>query len=344
VAGGRGAARHSRAFREPPDLRSGRLGGRRIRRRWFLAALSAGALFQIFFGAQQWFARTDTLWGVEIPLIPRLHGTFVNSNHLALYLEMALPAAFAWAWWGARQARKEVRTEHKLLLVAPPVLLWLTLFLGLAFTASRGGLLGAAVAATAQASVLAIVRKRWRTALLGLGALAAGLATAAVFGLRQGFERVLNTSLDEVSHGFRAQEYQAVIDLWQSFPLLGTGLGTFRDAFPRVQPLPLRGTWWHAHSDLLELLATTGVVGAALLAFGLLPVLWRFLRVIAGHGRSENRAAALAVFGALASVLIHEAVDFGLTMPGNALTLAVLVGAGLAVPLDGRSPQPDSAR
>jgi hypothetical protein len=66
------------------------------------------------------------------------------------------------------------------------------------------------------------------------------------------------------------------------------------------------------------------------------------LRVISGHGRSENRAAVLAVFGALASVLVHEGVDFGLTMPGNALTLAVLVGAGLAVPVDAPSPQADS--
>lgn len=309
-------------------------GRRRERRRWLLAALCSGALFQIFFGAQQWFAHTPTLWGVEIPLIPRLHGTFVNSNHLSLYLEMALPSGFAWAWWAMRQARKETQTERKLLLLAPPALLWLTLFLGLAFTGSRGGLLGAALAVSAQAAVLAVVRRRWRTALLGLGALAAGLAVVAAVGLREGLGRVLTTSLYEVSHGFRAQEYRAVIDLWQRFPLFGSGLGTFRDAFPRVQPPNLQGTWWHAHSDLLELLATTGLVGVALLALGLWPVARRLLRVIAGRGRSENRAAALAVFGALVSVLIHEGVDFGLTMPGSAIVLAVLVGAGLAVPID----------
>ncbi len=323
-------------------------GRRRTRRRWLLAALLAGALFQIFFGARQWFARADTLWGVEIPLIPRLHGTFVNSNHLALYLEMALPAAFAWSWWASRQARRETHVERKLLLLAPPALVWLTLFVGLAFTGSRGGLLGAVIGVSVQALTAAAVRRRWWTALLGLGAIAAGVSVVAAIDLRGGLGRVLSTSLDDVSWGFRLTEYGAVLDLWRRFPVLGSGLATFRDAFPQVQPEKLQGTWWHAHSDLLELLATTGAVGIVLLAIGLWPVPRRLLRVIAGRGRSENRAAALALLGALASVLVHEAVDFGLTMPANALTLAVLVGAGLAVPLDEASlpdplplPQPD---
>lgn len=307
-------------------------GRRRPRRRWLLAALCAGALFQIFFGAQQWFAGTRTLWGVEIPRSPRLHGTFVNPNHLALYLEMALPAVFAWVWWATRQARKEPQAERKLLLLAPPVLVWLTLFLGLAFTGSRGGLLGAVLGVGVQALTLAAVRRRWRTALLGLAALAAGLAAVAAVGLREGLGRVLTTTMDDGSLAWRLREYAAVIDLWQRFPLAGSGLGSFRDAFPQVQPLDLQGTWWHAHSDLLELLATTGAVGMVLLAIGLWPVPLRLYRVIAGRGRSENRAAALAVFGALASLLVHEGLDFGLTMPGSAITLAVLVGAGLAVP------------
>ena len=317
-------------------------GRRRTHRRWLLAALLAGALFQVFFGAQQWFAQADTLWGVEIPRSPRLHGTFVNPNHMALYLEMALPAAFAWAWWASRRARMEAQMERKLLLLAPPILVWLTLFLGLAFTGSRGGLLGTVAGVSVQALVAAAVRRRWRTALLGLGAIVAGLAVVAAIGLREGLGRVLTTSLDDVSWTARLREYAAIFDLWRRFPLLGSGLATFRDAFPQVQPRELQGTWWHAHSDLLELLATTGAVGIVLLAIGLWPVPLRLVRVIAGRGRSENRAAALALLGALASVLVHEALDSGLTMPGNALAFAVLVGAALAVPLDGPSPQPHS--
>ena len=111
-----------------------------------------------------------------------------------------------------------------------------------------------------------------------------------VIGLREGLGRVLTTSLDDVSWTARLREYAAILDLWQRFPLLGSGLATFRDAFPQVQPRELQGTWWHAHSDLLELLATTGAVGIVLLVIGLWPVPLRLVRVIAGRDRSENRA------------------------------------------------------
>jgi O-antigen ligase len=308
-------------------------GRRRVLRRGLLVALLAGALFQILFGAQQWFAQTRTLWGVEIPVSPRLHGTFVNPNHLALYLEMALPLAFAWGWWASRRARSEGHVERRVLLLAPPALVWLTLFLGLAYSGSRGGLLGAVVGVSAQALALAAVRRRWRTALLGFGTVATGLAVVAAVGLREGLGRILTTSLDDVSWGFRLREYEAVLDLWRQFPILGTGLATFRDAFPGAQSADLQGTWWHGHSDLLELLATTGLVGGVLLIAGFAMVPRRLLRVLAGRGRSEDRAAALALLGVLAAVVVHEMIDSGLTMPANALTLAVLVGAGLAVPL-----------
>src|SRR6185295_9518293 len=116
-------------------------------------------------------------------------------------------------------------------------------------------------------------------------------------------------------------------ELWGRFPVTGCGLGTFRDAFPLVQPPDLQGAWWHPHSDLLEMLATAGLVGAAILAAGLAMLVRRLARVLADGWRSEDRAGALAAFGVLASLFLHEATDFGLTMPGSAVTLAVLLGA-----------------
>ena len=130
----------------------------------------AGALFQVFFGARDWFARASTLWGVDlhVPAL-RLRGTFVNPNHLAAYLEMALAVAFAWSWWAARRARDEPRLDRRLLLAAPPAMLWLTLFAGLSFTGSRGGLLAAIAAVSAQGVLAAAGRRRWWAAAAGRG-------------------------------------------------------------------------------------------------------------------------------------------------------------------------------
>jgi len=292
------------------------------------AALLAGGIFQVLFGAQEQIRGARTLWGVDIPVSPRLHGTFVNPNHLALYLEMALPIVFAWGWWALRRAADQPQIERRLLIVAPPVMLWLTLFLGLSFSNSRAGLLAAVAAVTVQGLLVARARRRWWVAPLGAALALAGLLVVASAGLREGgLGRLLATSASDVSWGSRLREYGAELEIWGRFPVTGSGLGTFRDVFPLVQTPDLDGTFWHPHSDLLEVLVTAGLLGTALLAAGLLVLLRRLAAVLARGGRSEDRAAALAAFGVLASVGLHEAVDFGLTMPGNALTLAVLLGA-----------------
>ncbi len=320
-------------------------GQRREHRRWLGAAVLAGGLFQVFFGARDWSAHARTLWGVDLHATAvRLRGTFVNPNHLAAYLEMALAVAFAWSWWAARRARDEPRMERRLLLAAPPAMLWLTLFAGLSFTGSRGGLLAAVAAVSAQGLLAAGGRRRWWLAPLGAMAALAGLGAVAAIGWREGLGRLLSTSAADVSWGARLHEYGAALELWRRFPATGSGLGTFRDAFPLVQPADLRGTWWHPHSDFLEVLVTAGVAGAALLAAGLWGLARRLATVLRAGGRSEDRAAGLAACGILVSLAVHESFDFGLSMPGNAVTLAVLLGAATAARTRERSAQLDGAR
>ncbi len=324
-------------------------GRRRYRRRWLAGAILGGAVFQVFFGARAAKAGETTLWGVEVPITAaRLRGTFFNPNHLGLYLEIALALCFAWIWWAARRARSQMSLDRRVLALAPPALVWLTLFAGMAFTASRGGLIAVVAGIFAQGALLATAQRRLAPAVLGLAAAAAGIAVALALGLQAGPARMLATLPFDVSFGARRQAWSATLALWRLAPLTGTGLGTFRDAFPLVQPAGLAGTWWHAHSGPLELLATTGLVGPPLLAVGAAALVARLLTVLRRGRRSEDRAAGLAALGALASVGVHECFDFGLTMPANALTLAVLVGAAAsarlasapAVPLAPRAPAP----
>ena len=88
-------------------------------------------------------------------------------------------------------------------------------------------------------------------------------------------------------------------------------------------------------------------LGILLLAAGLWPLLRRLLHLLRSRSRSEDRAAALAVLGILTAAAVHEMLDFGLTMPANALTLAVLAGAALSVEVGRRrsaSAEPHGAR
>src|SRR6185312_11226133 len=192
------------------------------------------------------------------------------------------------------------------------------------------GLLAAAAAVSVQGALVAGVPRRWWLAPLGVLAALAGVGVVAAIGPREGLGRLLATTATDVSLGGRLEEYRAALGLWTRFPLTGTGLGAFRDAFPLVQTPTLEGTWWHPHNDFLEVLVTAGLVGLGL--------------VLREGVRSEDRAASLAALGALVSAGIHESLDFGLSMPGNAVTLLILLGAATTAKRRGPSPRLDGAR
>lgn len=304
----------------------------RVDRRLLLASVLAVAVAQVIFGAPRWVARATTLWGLTLPGdATRLRGSYVNANHLALLLLLGLTLAFAWGAWAARRASQEPSLERRLTVLAAPVGLWLLLFAGLAFTQSRAGL-AAAIAGTVVQTLCLGLDRRWRW--LGLGAtlalLAVGLGVTVWLGGGAGFERLAGTSVYDLTLNSRRVVYDSTFDLWQRFPFFGSGLGSFRDAFPLVQPADLPGSWAHAHNDPLELLATAGLLGVTLLGFGLWSVIRRLRKVLAAGRRSEDRFGALAALGALAAVGVHEGLDFGLTLSANAVALTVLLAAAAA--------------
>lgn len=325
-------------------------GRQRMGRRILGGALVVSALFQVLYGAQSWMG-SGRLWGRDVGSgSERLRGTFVNPDHFAMYLELVLPVVFALGWWAFRRVKKEL-LEFKVLIAGPVVLVWLTLFVGLAFSGSRAGLVAGLFAAALQGLLIASTTRKWRPGLSGLAAIGLGILAVAFIGLQEGLGRWLATSRYELTWNVRLDVYAQTIELWQRFPLLGTGLASFREAFPSVQHGASPGAWWHAHNDYLEVLATTGIVGFALVGLAVFWVVKGLLRAMRDGHRTEDRCAAVAALGALAAVAIHSCFDFGLTMPANAATLAILCGLGIAageqeaVPsLPAPAPKPTPAR
>lgn len=288
------------------------------------------AIFQVLYGAPRALTGDPTIWDVSVPgEATRLRGTFVNPDHLATWLELSLALVFAWLWWSWHHARAEGSWDRRLLLIAPPAVAWVVLFGGLAFTGSRAGLVAAAAATLLQGLLL------WRSGRPGFLpvawlAVVAGAAVAGWIGLERAFGRLMATGAGDVGLSARLDVWEASLTLVRRFPWTGTGLGTFRDSFPTVQPAELAAyTWTHAHNDWLEVLVTGGVIGLALVlltAAWLVRVLDRQLRT---SRSSTDRAAALAALGAVAAVGLHALVDFGLTLPANAAALAIVLGASL---------------
>lgn len=294
-------------------------------------------LFQVFYGARQWAGDGSVVWGMEVAGdSTRLRGTYINANHLAFFLSMALATFTAWLWWGVRRAAWPGPIEQRLIHPLAPALCFSLAFFGIAFSGSRAGLLAAILGILAMGVLLGIHHRRWQAGLVAGGLILAALGSVAWLGWRQGFSRLLVSSTEfEAGWGSRLEVYRLSWHLWlDSSPWTGTGLGTFRQAFPAVQPSSLGRTWVHAHNDWLELLVTTGVVGALLLVFGLSTLIRRLWTVFQKGRRSEDRAAGLAALGALATAALHSLFDFGIAIPANAFTLAILCGAACGASTD----------
>lgn len=297
--------------------------------RLLLWAALASLAVQVLYGARLWLEGTGTIWGLQIGGGARFRGTFINPDHFALYLEILLAVLLAWGWWAVRRTRRFVDLDRRVLYIAPAVILWLMTFAVLAFSGSRAGILAAVVATAAQGLVLMARQRHWLGGAAGVLAPVVGLAVVASIGLQAGLGRWLGTSTADLTWNARFVAWDAALDLWRSFPVLGTGLASFREAFPLVQPADLPGRWLHAHNDWLELGVVLGAVGWLVLALGVGALLVGLAGALQQAERSEDRAMVLAAMGACVAVMVHSCVDFGLTMPANAVTLAVLCGFAL---------------
>jgi O-antigen ligase len=322
-------------------ITSAMVSERRTRRRLLFGALLLSALFQAAFGLRERLALRRTIWGVEVPQPPgRLRGSFINPDHAAFLFLLALAVAFAWIWWALRSGRWRGSWASRLTLGIVPAAIWLALMIAVLLTGSRSALAAGAVGTLIQASLLASGRRRWWMVGGAALLLVAGVAATALLAFDLGLGRLAGTTGYELIWNDRWLAYGATLELWGRFPILGSGLGSFRDAFPLVQPEGLHEIWRHAHSDWLELLATTGLVGLALALAAVVLVARRLWVQLTNARRSEDRAGAIAGIGMLSMAAVHSMLDFSLTMPADAFVLAVALGCAAGAPAPRRAGLP----
>ena len=267
-------------------------------------------------------------------------GTFINRNHFAGFLEMVLPFVLAYAFyhfqaWSSRRYSR-ISGESSGRGSAEQVLFYVFLLVifGVAviFSRSRMGIL-ATVFTIIVIALLAQLRVQRRIWMLGI-LLFVGCVVG--YGLWIGLGPVLARFEVVGEPGFLRIEarfaiWRDVLHQIRSFPVLGSGLGTFGVVYRGFQTTLVNLNVDHAHNDYLEFTSETGVVGAALLFLPILYLLARMVVSFLDDPRSYRRAVTLGCIGSTLAILLHSVTDFNLQLPGNALLFAVILGIGYRV-------------
>jgi O-antigen ligase len=294
-----------------------------------LFALTTGGLLYAAYGLFDFF-ESDV--GV-------VTSTFVNRNSYATYAGMTLFCGLGLVLGGLmRPAHSGISLRHIALdllsqLDTPLVIGVITCLVtgtALLLTQSRGAFV---------ALWAALVAFVWSLRRMALVTSSAFVKATAVFllGLFCGIvglagEETLGRFPDADEHALnRLAYYRTTWEAIRDRPLLGTGYGTYVDAF-RAYNHPGTGTYFldKAHNTYLQMIMELGWPAAAALYAGLGLLVFTCLQ-----GPSAVYPPVLASCSVL--VAVHSLVDFSLEMPANAATYALLLGLGCAQLLRGRA-------
>ena len=249
----------------------------------------------------------------------QLSSTYVNPNHFAGYIEMALPLLVGTLMVGYRKE-----------LLFPMILAALLLMSALAFTLSRGSWISLFCGMMYIGTVFLVhqrMNKRMILMFFGITVMICILILLLSTTLTQRFlslfEHITNV-------GGRIIVWRGVVDMIKDYPLLGTGPGTFPFIFSQYQPLGT-GTllYREAHNDYLHFISEIGLF--------LIPIMAWMVLVLFRHGfqkmKNPSRLIRGITAGAMAgivSMLVHSIVDFNLHIPANAILFTILVAIVVA--------------
>lgn len=252
-------------------------------------------------------------------------GPFVNANNFAGWMEMALPiaAGLTFMLW-RKQVRRGARAPAGVLLFGFLTILGLTAF---ALAQSRGGFLALLGSLAIVLIVLAVTRRlRPRSVALMLVPVMLAFAMAAWIdwpSLRDRYGTLADIS-KESSFQTRLMFSRVTLEMAADFPILGTGLGTFREAYYLYTPGTSDRELVHAHNDYAQVASECGVAGVVAMLWALGLLLSR--GVVGGLLRRDEPSKWFvwpAAVGVLA-LLLHSFVSFNLQIYSNSLLFVFL--------------------
>jgi O-antigen ligase len=267
----------------------------------------------------------------------RPFGPFVNPNHFAGWMLMALPVTLGLLFGGIAQGMHGVKPNlrgrllwlasaeaSRLMLLAAGVMV---MALSLVLTLSRSGIAALALAVVITGGFVARRQQSGRRAVAIAYLLVLVVAVVGWAGADAVASRFAQSDWSQLNN--RRGAWTDAVDIASRFPATGTGLNTYRVATLLYQRHDLSMYYSQAHNDYLQLAAEGGLLLTvpAALCLGLLILAVR-RRFVDETSTATYWLRVGAVTG-LTAIGLQETVDFSLQMPGNAALFAVLCAIAL---------------
>jgi len=309
-------------------------GGSRVAARVLAVVGFACAIVSL---AQRATAPSTVLWNWRLP-DQRLttFGFFVNRDHLATWLVLVLSFTAGYLTMhvrahmnarlrqGVRAAAVGLSDATSLLVLASIGVMLLTL----AATLSRSGFVGLSAAAAVGAALAR--RDRSYGVWAGMGAAAALVLAAAWMNVEGLMQRVATTISTPAADPIgRLAIWRETLRLVRTFPVFGTGQGTFSDAMFVYQQTARQVLFNQAHNEYLQIATEGGAVLLVLVVAGVV-LLMRTVRYRLMAHDGAHQFVRIGACAALAAVGVQSIWETGLRAPANLLLAAVLAGVAIA--------------
>jgi O-antigen ligase/tetratricopeptide (TPR) repeat protein len=280
-------------------------------------------------------------WGAPQPgVLPRALGPFVNPDHLGNYLAIILPVALGGIAYDYELFDDSAGRLFRCLCVTTVLLslsalllslsrgAWIASTLAIAFTL----LIGCGKASRPLDSVASHTKHGLRYLLLGTAmAIVLALAVIGPRGRQQVDVRLGYTMTKETGLGQRLVLATDTLPMVRDFPFFGVGLGAWPELFPHYSRPPWSNVFYReTHNDYVQLLAETGLTGFALAAW-IAALVVRQLRANLFSRDRQHWFLLVALCGGLIAMAFHEAFDFSLRMPANALVIVLFLVLALRI-------------
>lgn len=297
------------------------------------AMMVIGVLIALIGLFQMIFYNGKLLWFRELRQGGTPFGPYVNRNHFAGLMEMLIPLSIGMLLrfspplsfkkglrYGLSEFMRHERANISILSITSVVIMITALFVSL----SRGGIIGLSLSMLLFGIMLLMRNSTKKKGLLIVLISSITILTVGWFGWEKIIERFESLKKPDPSAETRFHNWQDSLGIILDFPLLGTGLGTYEQVYPRYKTIPSQEIWEHAHNDIIEGAVEMGVIGMVIAFY----IIFRFYRLMFSALRKrrflEARLLGIGAMTGVTGILIHSITDFNLHIGANALYFAVL--------------------